>query len=143
MELEQDYSKDKSSGSGTEIAYTVEARYNYHDPKQFCGQIFDKQWRQVQFKQGEFGVPSCAPFHRHTIEHGMFGYAAAQALRWWVHATAEAETSGGLCLETRVVSHKISYSHKIEAVKAHCHIHGEDRSNCIPNWGLESNDQQE
>ena len=69
----------------------------------------------------------------------MLGYAAAQALRWWLHAAAEADNMSGLCLETRIISHKISYSHKIETVGAHDHIHGDDRSNCMPDWGKTPN----
>lgn len=139
MELEQDYRSERGSGNETETAYTVEARYNYANPVQIGGQIFDNRWREVKFQDAVIGVPRCATFRRHTLEHGMLGYAAAQALRWWLHAAAEADNMSGLCLETRIVSHRISYSHKIETVAAHDHIHGEDRSNCVPDWGKTPN----
>lgn len=139
MELEQDYRRERGSGNGTETAYTVEARYNYPQPTQIGGQIFDNRWREVKFQDSAIGVPRCAPFNRRTLEHGLLGYAAAQALRWWLHAAAEADNMSGLCLETRIVSHKISYSHKIETVAAHDHIHGDDRSNCMPDWGKTPN----
>lgn len=135
MELEPDYRRDHGSGSGSETAYTVEARYNFPRPIQIGNQIFDNRWQRVQFQESEIGVPPCSPIYRHTREHGMLGYPAAQALRWWLHANAEASRGGGMCLETRLVSHTISHSYKIEAIEAHGHIHGEDRSNCIPDWG--------
>jgi len=133
-ELEPEYRRQHSSGSGEEIAYSVEARYNFTEPTTVGGQLFDNRWRRVHFERSVVGVPPCGRWHRKTIEHGMLGYAAAQALRWWLHALADAEI-GGLCLETRIISHRISHSFKIEAVAAHGHIHGDDRSNCIPDWG--------
>ena len=130
MDLEEGYKREKGSGSGTEIGYTVEARYNYHSPTQIGGQIFDNRWRQVKFEQSSVGVPTCPRYQRHVAEQGMLGYAAAQALRWWLHANAVAEQGMALCLETRIISHKITYNHKIEAQAAYEHVHGEDRSNC-------------
>lgn len=135
MELEKDYKRECESCSGTESAYSVEARYKYHEPMQLGEQIFDNRWRRVHFRESVIGVPACASHQRRTKECGLLGYAAAQALRWWVHATAEASAGGALCLETRLVSHKITYSHKVEATGVYGHIHGEDRSNCIPDWG--------
>lgn len=136
MELEPDYTRERGNGSGTETAYTVEARFNYHAPIMIAGQIFDDRWRRVNFQHGKVGVPAASPFDRHTIEHGLLGYAAAQALRWWLHATADAQSMGcALCLESRLVEHRISYTHKIEAIAAHGYVGGEDRSNCIPDWG--------
>jgi hypothetical protein len=135
IDLEPEYRKEGGSGSGTETAYTVEARYDYSEPIQVGKQLFDNRWRRVNFEPSLFGVPQCAPFARHTRDNGMLGYAAAQALRWWVHAEADATNMTGLCLETRIISHRITYSHKIEAIAAHEHIHGKDRSNCIPDWG--------
>ena len=135
MEFEDDYKRERGSGSGTETAYTVEARYNYPCPASIGGQIFDNRWREVKFQDSVVGVPRCAPYYRHTLEHGMLGYAAAQALRWWLHALAEADCLSGVCLETRIISHQIKHTHKIETIATHGHIHGDDRSNCIPDWG--------
>ena len=139
MELEEGYEREKGSGSGTEIGYTVEARNNFHAPMQIGGQIFDNRWRQVKFEQSAIGVPICPRYQRHIAEHGMLGYAAAQALRWWLHANAEAGQGMALCLETRIISHKIIYTHKIETQAAHEHVHGDDRSNCMPDWGKAPN----
>ena len=137
MELEKDYMREH--GSGTETGYTVEARYDYQSPVQIGGQLFDNRWRQVDFEKSTIGVPTAPRHQRHIAYHGLLGYAAAQALRWWLHAHAEAEHGVAFCLETRIVSHKISYSHEIETVAAHAHIHGEDRSNCIPDYGQAPN----
>ena len=115
MELEPEYKKDRGSGNGTETAFTVEARYNYINPIQIGDQIFDNRWREVSFRESLVGVPNNRRTLMPTIAHGMLGYAAAQALRWWLHAVAEA-THGSYNLETRIVSFKITYSHKIEAV---------------------------
>lgn len=138
MELEEGYDKRGTSG-GTSggTCYTVEARYNSHEPKEFGGQIFDNRWRQVNFARAAIGVPAGnRALDWVALEHGYLGYAAAQALRWWFHAHADAEGfGGGLCLETRLVKHKYSVDYKIEPTSAHEHIHGEDRSNCIPDWG--------
>ena len=125
MELEADYKRERSNGSGSEIAYTVEARYNYPEPVQIGTQIFDNRWREVVFLETAVGVPRCAPY-QNTLKHQMLGYAAAQALRWWLHAAAEAEKYSLFCLETQIVSHKITHSHKIESVAAHEHIKGRD-----------------
>jgi len=135
MELEEDYKRERGNGSGTETGYTVEARYSYNNPVQIGGQLFDNRWRQVSFEKSEIGIPSAPRYQHHVIEHGLLGYTAAQALRWWLHAQADADGVSGLCLETRLISHKISYTHKIEAIAAHNHIHGGDRSNCVPDWG--------
>jgi len=135
MKLEECYRKERGSGSGSETGYTVEAMHNYVNPISVAGQIFDNRWRQVEFKESAIGVPSCPRHHRYVAENGMLGYSAAQALRWWLHAQAESEHGMAICLETRIVSHRISYSYKVESVSAHDHVHGEDRSNCVPDWG--------
>jgi hypothetical protein len=136
MELEADYKRERGSGNGSETAYAVEARYTFHDPLVLGDQVFDNRWRRVKFVQSAVGVPAAPSCYRQTLEHGLLAYAAAQALRWWLHANADANGHGGLCLETRLVAHRITYSHKIEAISAHGHIHGGDRSNCVPDWGV-------
>lgn len=117
VELEADYNKRGSNGNSDEYAYTVEARYNYHEPTLIGDQLFDMRWRRVTFKESVIGVPAAEPFRRLVHEHRMLGYSAAQALRWWMHATADAGMNG-LCLETRLVRHKITQSFTIEAVDA-------------------------
>ena len=135
MELEEDYERNKGSGTGTETAYTVEAR-NTCKPIKVGNQIFYDKWLRVEFDKSTIGVPQCAPFQLHTKEHGLLSYQAANALRWWFHAVLEQEMDAGRwSMETRIVKHIISYSHKIEAVSCHGLVSGEDRSNIMPDWG--------
>ena len=131
LALEIDYERNRASGSGTEIAYTVEAICTGKTPIQIGSQIFDNRWREVKFEESQIGVPRCASFNLKTLEHGMLGYAAAQALRWWLHAAAAGIISS-LLLETRIVSHRISYTHKIETIAAHAHVGSHDRRNYAP-----------
>ena len=115
-ELEPDYKRVRSSATGTEVAYSVEARHSeIQEPIQLNDQIFDGLWREVKFKASPIGVPSDRYYAR-SLEHGLLGYEAAQALRWWLHAESRNAIGGGYCLETRIIAHKITYSHKVEAV---------------------------
>lgn len=137
MDLENDYRRERGNGSGTEIAYMVEARINSDRPEQIGDQIFDNRWREVHFVHALNGVPRCSPYARRTIENGLLGYPAAQALRWWLHANADKDGISGICLETRIIKYEIAYSYSITAVSSHKHIHGDDRSNLFPDWGEE------
>lgn len=123
-----------SRGSGTETGYKVEARYNFNQAVKISDFIIDNRWRQIDFPKATNGVPQAPFYQRHTLEHGYLSYAAAQALRWWLHAEAESD-GGGLCLETRIVKYKIAHSYEITRVAEHMRIGGDDRSNCIPDWG--------
>ena len=142
MKLEEDYETNCSKGSSTRRCYSVEAKYDYPDPKQFGRQIFDKTWRMVYFDKdtnGAIGVPDRSLHDRETIGHGFLSYQAAQSLRWWLHASAEAESLGGaLCLSTRLIMHEIKTTYEITALSYHDHIHGDNRSNIMPDYGIES-----
>jgi hypothetical protein len=130
---EQDvFPRKGQSGSGTEIGYSVEARYNYPSPKAFGDIILDDRWRTVHFPEGKTGVPAGPIYYTHTRAQGLFGYSAAQALRWWLHALADAEILGGLCIETRLVKHEINYSNQTTIIAAQAYIGGDDRSNTMP-----------
>lgn len=137
MNLEESYQKEVGSHSGTEVGFTVEARYNFHTPIKIGEQIFDKEWRRFRTQESsEFGVPF--PRGRQRLaRHNLYGYAQAQAIRWWLHAAVDAEGMASLCLETRIVKHKITFSEKLEAVSAHEFVGGDDRSNILPDWGKE------
>lgn len=136
MKLEEDYKLSGGNGSATYSGYSVEAKYNYHEPKSFGSQIFDKTWRRVNFDKSTNGVPSCSSLHEEIVKHGFLSYQAAQALRWWFHAAADAESFSSLCLETRIVKHEIKTSYAITALSCREHVHGEDRSNLMPDWNL-------
>jgi hypothetical protein len=126
-----------SSGSGVQTGYSVEARHTYSDPIVIAGTIYHQNWRRVQPDQAQgFGVPAAHPHYRYLHEHNLMTYPAAQAIRWWLHAIAEAESiGGGLCLETRLIKHKVEYSHAETKVSVHAQVGGDDRSNRIPDWG--------
>ena len=136
IELEPDYQTKRGSGSGVDTVYGVEARYAYPEPRIICGQVFDNRWRQVYFKEAAGGVPinNSQQCPRAALD-GLYNYEAAQALRWWFHAQAAADTFGSsICLETRLVEHKIKYTYETVAVSQHCLVSGEDRSNIMPDW---------
>jgi hypothetical protein len=137
-ELESEYRKNRGSGSGTDYGYVVEARNTCADPVQIGGEIFDNKWRSVNTVQVGDGVGVPAPrYNKRLAEHGLLGYAAAQAIRWWFHASAESVGFGYVCLETRIIKCKLTYSHEVEAMSAHEIIGGEERTHIRPDWGKE------
>ena len=101
-----------SNGSSSADGYSVEARCCYHTPSIIAGVAYDSNWRRVHFEQAQVGVPE-----RVTSIVSMEGYhtyAAAQALRWWFIAHSEAEhIIGALCLETRLVRHRIEQTRRV------------------------------
>lgn len=133
---ENEYPKKGQSQSGTNHAYSVQARYDYPEPKVFGDIILHKEWKTIYFpKSRDVGVPTGNALDWAGNQMGLMSYQAAQALRWWFHANAEAEILGSLCLETRIVKHKVEYSIKEEAISDHEYIGGDDRSNVMPDWG--------
>jgi hypothetical protein len=135
-----EFPANAGGGTASEAAYTVEARCPGQHPMQVGNQLFGERWCRVAFEKtpGGHGVPDAPACKLRTIEHGMHSYAAAQALRWWLHAQAEFERGFFTLLETRLVEHAIETSHKITAVGAHQIIGSEDRSSTMPNWGERS-----
>jgi hypothetical protein len=127
------FPKKGTSGSGGLIAYSVEARYAFPSPKVIAGMTLDARWQKVQFTEAAMGVPIGRSYNDPWLRNtGLLGYQAAQALRWWFLAHAEAELSC-LCVETRLIEHKIEYSYSETAQKAAAHIGvGESRSNIMP-----------
>jgi hypothetical protein len=80
-------------------------------------------------------VPGGPRFQQPWLSAGhCFSYQAAQALRWWFHANADAGI-GGICLRSRIVKFAIKYSIEVARQTEHCEIGGDDRTNCIPDWG--------
>lgn len=132
--VELDYPKKGSSGSSTDHGYSVEARLNYRTPKEIAGHILDNRWQTLQFDKHPAGVPTHGSFRESLGRANLLGYSAAQALRWWFHAIADA-TFDGICLETKLVQHVVRESHSVEAISEHMLIRGEDRSSSIPDWG--------
>ena len=115
--LERDYNTVKSQGSSTSTGYTIEARFHVREPEKIGRQIYDKDWRQVEFDRSAIGVPISTSYHRELLEHGLLSYSVAQSLRWWFHAQAEIECVGGAPgLQTRLVQHRLTFEHKVEAI---------------------------
>jgi hypothetical protein len=115
-----EFPKKCSSGSCTDKLYSVEARYNYTHPIKFFDMILDKQWRKVNFTEipqipAYPGVQSRKPAAMY--QSGLVHYAAAQALRWGLHA--ESELNHLFCLETRLVEHVVKTTWDEQAVAAH------------------------
>lgn len=99
--------------------------------------ILDNRWQAVHPSKAAIGVPIGSHYHAAEFERtGTMSYAAAQALRWWLHAVAEVDGIGGrIGLETRIVKHKIGYTYSQERLSEHCVIGGADRSSLMPDLG--------
>lgn len=106
-----------NSASGTMHGYQVQARYMYHEPKEFGGMILDQRWKTLSFDRSPVGVPTTRGLHDWYLPaSNCMTLAAAQALRWWFLANCESSTWGGaLCVETRIVSFEIKYSVEAKA----------------------------
>ena len=134
---EEKQEERSSSRNGTIYAYRVEARYNFDTPQIIAGQLLDNRWRLISFAEAPagLGVPRGRSLEAAEL-HGTdcYGYTAAQALRWWFHAEADKDFNG-MCLESRLVKYEIKYSTTWKPVSRHGEIGGDDRSNCMPDWG--------
>lgn len=107
------------TGSGTNFGYSVEARVNYAEPKNICGMIFDNRWRQVPWSEspGMNGVPRPAFRGPELTLPLLLSRAEAEALRWLTICAADAsDICGSLCLETRIVQHRVEYSYSATPV---------------------------
>ena len=127
-----EFPRSGGSASGTETAYTVEARHAYYQPEVIAGHLLDLRWSRIECAPAHGGVPikeGLFPFHS-TL--GLLSYQAAQALRWWFIAAA-AKDYKHLCIETRLVEHKITYSYSEVAERACAGVGTkDDRSHCFP-----------
>lgn len=121
----------ESSHNGTTPGYYVEAMSTSNWPEHVGKQVFDTRWRRVSFDEAVVGVPVAKSCYRPIMAMaGVYSYEAAQALRWWFHASAES----GICLRSRIVKCAVKYSVEVERVSEHCEIGGDDRSNFMPDW---------
>lgn len=129
-----DFPKKGTSGNGGMKAYSVEARLAYPTPRQVAGMLLDTRWQKVHFHNSTpFGVPIGRSYNDPWLKAtGLMGYQAAQSLRWWFLAVAEAELSCG-CVETRLIEHKIEYSYSETSLKAVASVGvGDNRDNIMP-----------
>jgi len=120
MEDREEFPREESRGSATEHAYSVEARYNNDHPKQIGDTIFYKEWKPLPFEKSKVGVPNDLMPGK-AKEMGLLSYQAAQALRWWFHASLSFD---GICFETRILKHIVESSYSEKVVGAFDHITG-------------------
>jgi hypothetical protein len=109
-----------SRHGGSEQGYAVEARCSLKAPINVAGLLLGDKWAEVNFKQSSVGVPG-APMHSILPVVGLLSYAAAQALRWWMHANSEASEGRfgeSMGLETRIVCYEIKLDFSAHAVSA-------------------------
>jgi hypothetical protein len=115
-----------SSGSGTQTAYSVEARATA-GPMNVCGNLIGDDWVRLSFKKDPTnrrpGVPSpgCFDMSGQMENHDLYSYAAAESLRWWIHAL-----DNSAFIQTRIVKHEIKYKFDITVVGAGAVIDGLD-----------------
>ena len=128
-EKDAEYPRKGQSGSGTTHGFSVEARFNSGlGIKEICGIQLTSQWKTLTFAKVDPpipGVPNGSILHYFPRYFDLLTYEAAQAMRWWFHAEAEHQMLGGLCIETRLVKHKVTYSIAEEAVSHHEHVGGD------------------
>lgn len=115
---EETFPQKGNSGSGTTPCYSVQARYVADEPKQIGEVIYHKDWKTLRFESSKVGVPQgiCDPYCQ-AARMGLLSYAAAQALRWWFHASVDPH--GGLCFETRILKHIVEDSYSEMVVGAY------------------------
>jgi hypothetical protein len=118
--------------------YRVEARHTGSAPTEIAGVLLDTRWTFFPFQKAHrgFGVPVAREYIAADLAMcECYSYQCAQALRWWLHAEAEAAIRGGFCLETRLVKYRIKASREWLRVSEHLVIGGEDRSALMPDYG--------
>ena len=113
------------SASGTDFAYAIEVRTTHSSPTTLpCGMIVDREWRMYPIR-----LLRCdRPDHSFTIAQangvpvrnlflqadnlGLMDFHAAYAVMAALHAQANnaGELLGGLCLETRLIEVKVTFS---------------------------------
>ncbi|WP_295986356.1 hypothetical protein [uncultured Variovorax sp.] len=104
------------SHSGTESAWTVEARSCINRPIACGDLLLGTEWTQVPFNRATVGVPNGGLLFQ-GADLGMLTYPAAEALRWWFLADlAAAYKDTGV--ETRLVEYKVVFSKTATPVRA-------------------------
>lgn len=120
---EQEFPQKGSSMSGTDFGYQVQARYNFHTPKQFGDIVLDQRWRTLYFQKSPIGVPVAGELQWYLRPCQCMSFQAAQALRWWFVADAEAsDLLGSMCLETRLLKVRVKYSTESEILEPICEV---------------------
>jgi hypothetical protein len=97
-----------SSSNSTDYRYTVEVRYDFWEPKAIGGFIIDREWRTfpTELAPKGFGIPNEIHSRTSLSKIGLMTWPCANAIRWWAHAV------GGLCLQSRIVVHKVEETYQ-------------------------------
>jgi hypothetical protein len=112
-------------GGGTQVLYKLEARTTYHTPNVLTHDehfplVLDHCWRNIPITLGATKWGTNIPIRSWAADaakHGCIPYEAIEAHRWAFIAWLEAMKVGGsLCIETRLVEVKFSYSYSVEEV---------------------------
>lgn len=113
-QFEEGYRTDGGNGTSSYACYSIEARCGTAKlgPITVNNQVFDGEWRTVNIARAPIGVPAAPPFMASAQQHGLYGYAAAQALRWWLLAEADMTFRA---LDTRLIEHRLETTYKITA----------------------------
>lgn len=138
-----EFPKTPSTLSGGDKGWTVEVRLaDYKEPQELFGQMITNKWKKFEFTriladpELNMGVPVRPSYGGSLEQFQLLPYAAAQALRWMLHAHFEASEFGAnLAFESRLIEHKTEFSFKSTPTGAFAPIGGEDRSCIMPNWG--------
>lgn len=114
-----EFPSERGNHHSSMVGYSIEAMFDSDSPQMIAGRLYDNRWRTVHFDKSPegFGVPAGDRFNSEVTKHGLFGYEAAQALRWWLHAIARNE-GHEYCLKTRLIAHKVVSETTITAEKA-------------------------
>lgn len=97
-------------GTSKSTVYQVEVRFNYPQPRQFGGLLLGRDWQTLETSivpHGQ-GVPN--NLWNAADQRGYLSYEAAEALRWWFHASAAL----GACLESRLIAFDYEESWSVE-----------------------------
>lgn len=118
--------RTRNKASGTQYGFSVEARYNYPEPQECCGKIFDNRWSEIPTVESKVGVPE--PRNDFGLmATGLYTYEQAQALRWWFISIATFDHY--FCWETRLVKHKVEYSYEATPIE---YVDPMDRREDVP-----------
>jgi hypothetical protein len=114
--------KSHEGGTPCLYGYSVEARFggytNGRSRRVNDDFILTTTWQKIPFETGAVGVPAQNwGLDRHLAVIGLMSYDAAQALRWWFLASLNTDYRGSLCVETRLVQHKVRVSWEATAIR--------------------------
>lgn len=110
------------SGSGTAIGYSVEARMNYHAPLVIGDFAFDTRWRRVHTSivQSAHGAAPEPHYKASALKDlSLLTWEQANAIRWQLMCIIAQRAGSNLCVETRIVEHKVTYSYAEEIIAAY------------------------